>query len=64
MYERWDSEEALATHFAAAPYRDMRANLGAYGIKGTDILKYRADLVEPVYDPSGTPRADFFTAAG
>jgi hypothetical protein len=39
----------------------MRTALGQIGLKGADNKKYRVDLSEPVYDPTMTPRADFFT---
>ena len=39
----------------------MRDTIGAYGLRGADVLKYRMELAEPVYDPTGVPRADFFT---
>ena len=41
----------------------MGGNLGAHGITGSQISKFRVDLEEPVYDGTGTPRADFFTAS-
>ena len=62
VYELWDDEDSLAFHFAEAPYKDMGAHLGICGITGSEISKFRVDLEEPVYDPTGTPRADFFTA--
>lgn len=62
VFEEWDSEEALAGHFSAAAYADMGAHLHAAGIRGFDVKKYRVDLIEPVYDDAGVPRADFFTA--
>lgn len=61
VFERWTDEAALASHFKNRWYQDMRTTLGQYGIKGSSVLKYRIDLAEPVYDESGTPRADFFS---
>lgn len=63
VFEEWSSEEALAGHFSAAPYADMGGHLQAVGILGFNVKKYRVDLIEPVYDETGVPRADFFTAA-
>ncbi|MBT5010599.1 MAG: antibiotic biosynthesis monooxygenase, partial [Gammaproteobacteria bacterium] len=40
----------------------MRETLGQFGIRGAEVLKYQIDLAEPVYDETGTARADFFTA--
>lgn len=62
VFEDWESEADLAIHLAGKPYMDMLAHLGAVGIKQAVTRKYRVDLVEPVYDPEGRPRADFFTA--
>lgn len=61
VFERWESEKALADHFNNHWYSDMRATLGEFGIKGADVLKYRIDLAEPVYDETGVARANFFT---
>lgn len=33
--------------------------LGQHGVRGADVAKYQVDAREPVYDPSGRPRADF-----
>jgi quinol monooxygenase YgiN len=62
VFEQWDSEADLIAHLAAAPYRDMAAHLGKAGIRNAVTRKYRVDLIEPVYDPSGRPRGDFFSA--
>lgn len=61
VFEEWESEAALAFHLAEQPYKDMAAHLGAAGILGSQTKKYRVDHSEPVYDPDGNPRADFFT---
>lgn len=62
VYELWADEASLAAHFHHRYYQDMRAALRAAGLSGADNRKYRVDLSEPVYDPTGTPRADFFSA--
>jgi quinol monooxygenase YgiN len=62
VFERWDSEESLATHFKDRWYNEMRETLGQFGIINADTAKYRVDLSEPVYDETFTARADFFTA--
>jgi len=61
IFERWTDEASLASHFQTHWYSDMGAAIHRFGLLGMEALKYRADLVEPVYDDSGTPRADFFT---
>ena len=60
VYENWESVEDLAAHLAGPFYSGMLQLLGKYEMLGTDILKYRIDHAEPVYDPEGVPRADFF----
>jgi quinol monooxygenase YgiN len=61
VYERWEDEASLAAHFQHANYLNMRTALGQIGLAGANNNKYRVDLSEPVYDPTMTPRADFFT---
>jgi quinol monooxygenase YgiN len=61
VYEKWDSTEDLAAHLAGPYYSGMLGILGKYDIQNVDVSKYRIDLEEPVYDPEGVPRADFFT---
>jgi quinol monooxygenase YgiN len=61
VYELWDDEASLAAHFRHPNYLNMRTALGQIGLAGADNKKYRVDLSEPVYDPTMTPRADFFT---
>ena len=63
VFEEWDTEADLAAHLSAQPYLQMAGHLAAVGIVNAVTRKYRVDLIEPVYDPSGKPRADFFTAA-
>lgn len=63
VFEEWTDEKALRGHFEGRPYANMRDHLGESGILGAVSAKYRVDLIEPVYGPEGTARADFFTAA-
>lgn len=60
VYENWETEADLAAHLAGPYYRDMLGLLGQYEMKGTDILKYETAKAGPIYDETGTPRADFF----
>jgi len=39
----------------------MLALLGKYGVTDAVVAKFKVALEEPVYDPEGRPRADFFT---
>ena len=63
VFEEWETEADLAFHLSAEPYLKMAGNLAAVGITSAATRKYRVDLIEPVYDPDGKPRADFFTAS-
>ncbi|MEO8813325.1 MAG: antibiotic biosynthesis monooxygenase [Caulobacteraceae bacterium] len=63
VFEEWAAEADLAAHLKGAPYLGMLAHLGAAGLLHAVTRKYRVDLIEPVYDPEGRPRADFFTRA-
>ncbi len=62
VYERWESEDDLRAHFEGPHYVAMRNTIAAHGLRGADVLKHRMQISEPVYDPTGVPRADFFTA--
>jgi len=62
VFEQWTDEATLADHLAGPWYRGMLEVLGAHGISEADVKKHRVVLSEPVYDPDGRPRADFFTA--
>ena len=62
VYESWRDEAALAAHFQGPYYKAMLALIGRFGVGRVDVKKFKIDLVEPVYDPNGVPRADFFTA--
>ena len=59
VYERWESAETLEAHFLHANYIDMRTLLGAHGITGAKVAKYRIDAQGPVYNASGVATAIF-----
>ncbi len=61
VYERWESQGDLAAHFDGPHYLAMRDTIAAHGLRGADVSKYLPELSEPVYDPQGRPRADFYT---
>ncbi len=61
VYENWASVEDLAAHLAGPYYSGMLGVLGNYQVENVEVSKFRVDLEEPVYDPEGRPRADFFT---
>ena len=51
----------MAAHLAGTFYQAMLGKLVEYGIEDVEVSKYKVVLEEPVYDPEGRPRADFFT---
>ncbi len=61
VYELWTDEASLAAHFLHENYFNMGKALRDCGIVAADNKKYRCDLAEPVYDDTGTARADFFS---
>lgn len=61
VFEKWSSIESLAAHLAGPFYQKMLGALGSYGVDDVAISKYKVAIEEPVYDPQGRPRADFFT---
>jgi quinol monooxygenase YgiN len=61
VYEAWTDEAALAAHFAHPNYTNMRAVLRAFPRGAASAVeKHDAVHSEPVYDSTGTPRADWF----
>lgn len=62
VFEEWVSEATLIDHLKAPSYTGMLAHLGGIGILASNTQKYRVDHFEPVYDPDGKPRGDFFSA--
>lgn len=63
VFEQWTDEASLAHHFTLPNYTEMRAILRSEGPIVAKSRKFRTDLEEPVYDPEGRARADFFTVA-
>ena len=61
VFEEWEDVASLQVHLEGKPYLDMLGHLRGAGIIGAKTQKYRVDLIEPVYDETGVPRADFFT---
>lgn len=61
VFEEWETQDDLAAHLVGKPYQGMLAHLSGFGLRNAVTRKYRVDHVEPVYDPEGRPRADFFT---
>ena len=61
VFENWAATDALAAHLAGPFYAQMLGLLGKYGVTSAEVAKFKVALEEPVYDPQGRPRADFFT---
>jgi len=62
VYEEWDDEASLAAHFAHPNYTNMRGVLRAFPRgAASSVRKLLVTRTEPVYDGTGTPRADWFT---
>ncbi len=62
VFEEWRDEASLARHLAGQHYFGMLGHMRGFEIRNAVTKKYRFDISEPVYDPTGKPRADFFTA--
>ncbi|MFV8783145.1 putative quinol monooxygenase [Microbulbifer sp. SA54] len=63
VYENWVSSDDLSAHLAGPCFGRMLGILGQYDILDTSITKYKVALEEPIFDPEGNPRGDFFTEA-
>jgi quinol monooxygenase YgiN len=59
VFEEWESEEALAAHFAGPQYAGMLQHIGASGLKAASSRKYRVDAEGPVYNADGKPTPAF-----
>ena len=60
VFEEWQSEEALAAHFAGPAYAGMRDHIGAFGLTGAASRKYRVDAEAPVYNAEGVATEAFY----
>ncbi len=58
VYERWESAESLLAHFQHPNYHATRQQLGAFGLTGATVERFRVDAAAPVYDPDGVARVD------
>jgi quinol monooxygenase YgiN len=59
VYEEWESEDALSSHFANKHYAGMLGHLGSFGIDNAVSKKFRVDAEAPVYGDDGKPTAQF-----
>lgn len=60
VFEEWTDEAALAAHLAGPAYSGMLGHMQGHGITSAASHKYAVTAKQPVYDPQGRPRADFF----
>jgi quinol monooxygenase YgiN len=60
VFEEWSGQDVLAAHLAGPAYRDMLGHMQGHGITSAVSSKYAVSVKQPVYDPQGRPRADFF----
>lgn len=40
LFEKWESEEALAAHSSSAHMAEFRPKMGGWGVTGADLKKY------------------------
>lgn len=59
VFEEWESEDALAAHFAGPQYAGMLAHIGQSGLQNAVSRKYRVDAEGPVYGDGGKPTEKF-----
>jgi quinol monooxygenase YgiN len=60
VFEEWRDAATLAAHLAGPAYAGMLGHMQAHGITSAVSHKYAVSAKQPVYDPEGRPRADFF----
>ncbi|MEH6516753.1 MAG: putative quinol monooxygenase [Halioglobus sp.] len=60
IYEYWDNTEDFAVHLSSPYYSKMLAHMGSFAVHNVEVNKYSIDRQQPVYDPQGKARADFF----
>jgi len=53
VFEEWENEEALASHFAGPQYAGMLGHIGQFGLSNAVSKKYRVDREGPVYGADG-----------
>jgi quinol monooxygenase YgiN len=59
VFELWSDPDSLEAHFLHPNYTNMRDALGAHGITGADVSKFRIDAAAPVYNAQRIATANF-----
>lgn len=59
VFEEWENEASLASHFAGPQYAGMLAHIGKSGLQNAVSRKYRVDAEAPVYGEDGKPTPSF-----
>ena len=49
VFERWESQEALDTHFTTPHMAEFMAAMGDFGVTGTDVTKYEIASSAPLF---------------
>ncbi|MBV44862.1 MAG: hypothetical protein CML87_03330 [Rhodobiaceae bacterium] len=60
VYELWETEESLVSHFKHQNYANMVEALNSVGIRETENQMYLIDKHKPVYDEDGNAREVLF----
>lgn len=58
VLEEWDDEACLKAHFENPAYTQMRDHISSAVVEAGS-MKYLVAKAAPIYDATGTPRADF-----
>ena len=61
IHEIWDDAETLAAHLVHENYWNMRAKLGEFGPRKSDVWKWRTDAQDRVYGEDGIASATFWS---
>ena len=59
VYEEWESEAALAAHFAGKNFATIGKSMNEYGILGASAKKFRIEAEAPVFNSSGVASTEF-----
>ncbi|MDA9034187.1 antibiotic biosynthesis monooxygenase [Hyphomicrobiales bacterium] len=63
VYELWEDEDSLVSHFSHHTYFKMVEALNSVGIRNTENQMYLIEKHKPVYDENGNSRTVLFNDA-